>query len=276
MLCSANIARAREDDPELRRLLEGIRALGAKALYPALLSGYAAADGDEGIEKLRLLASALTTMFVRYNVIAGRETTVMESTVYEVAANLRKTKDFDAAVSALAALAPDAEDFVVRFQRATVSRIATARYLLREIEHAKRRTQEVAVEGTDRVHVEHIYPQTPDGDRWPNHAQVINRLGNLTLLGRRLNTSIKNADFDTKKRDGYTGSDILMTQELLSIDSWDTAAIDERQRELSNWVFDIWHFPGEKAPAEPAEAPAGETPVQEDAAALEQLPDAPA
>jgi hypothetical protein len=106
---------------------------------------------------------------------AGRETTVMESTIYEVAANLRKTKDFDAAVAALAALAPDANDFVARSQRASVSRIATARYLLRELEHAKRRTQELSVEGTDRVHVEHIYPQTPDGARWPNHAQMINR-----------------------------------------------------------------------------------------------------
>src|SRR6266540_3044141 len=202
-----DIVRAREDDPELRRLLEGIRALGAKALYPALLSGYAAED-EGGKEKLRLLASALVALFVRYNVIGGRETTVMETTVYQAAANLRSTKDFGAAVESLAALAPDAEDFINRFQRASVSRVATARYLLREIEHAKRQTQEVAVEGTDRVHVEHIYPQAPDGPKWPNHAQVINRLGNLTLLGKRLNTSIKNADFATKKTEGYAGSDI--------------------------------------------------------------------
>ncbi len=248
-----DIVRAREDDPELRRLLEGIRALGAKALYPALLSGYAVAEGNEGKERLRLLASALTAMFVRYNVIGGRETTVMETTVYEVAANLRKMKDFDAAVTALAALAPDAGDFVARFQRATISRIATARYLLREIEHAKRRTQEVAVEGADRVHVEHIYPQTPDGANWPNHAQIINRLGNMTLLGKRLNTSIKNADFATKKEKGYSDSDIIMTKDLLSVDVWDAAAIDARQRELSTYTFDIWKFPGEVAP--PVEEP---------------------
>jgi Protein of unknown function (DUF1524) len=219
-----------------------------------------------------VLASALTAMFVRYNVIGGRETTVMESTVYEVAAKLRKPKDFDAAVSALADLAPDPEDFVARFQRASVSRIATARYLLREIEHAKRRTQEVAVEGTDRVHVERIYPQTPDGPKWPNHAQVINRLGNLTLLGKRLNTSIKNADFATKKKDGYASSDILMTKELLSLDTWDAAAIDERQRELSGWVFEIWKFPGEAPAPEKAEPEA----TSEDKAELEQLPEVPA
>jgi hypothetical protein len=273
-----DIVRAREDDPELRRLLEGIRALGAKALYPALLSGYGAAGGDgSGKEELRMLTSALTAMFVRYNVIGGRETTIMESAVYTAAAELRKTNDFDAAVMALAALAPDAEDFISRFQRASVSRMATARYLLREIEHAKRRTQEVAVEGTDRVHVEHIYPQTPDGAKWSNHAQIINRIGNLTLLGKRLNTAIKNADFASKQKDGYASSDILMTKELLTLGTWNTTAIDERQRELSEWVFDIWKFPGETPPAKPA-AEAGETAetAEADTAALDELPEVPA
>jgi hypothetical protein len=103
-----DIARARDDDPELRRILEGIRALGAKALYPALLSGYAAAEGDENLEDLRALARALATMFVRYNMIGGRESTVMETRVYAVAAQLRRDKDFGAAMQALAALAPDA------------------------------------------------------------------------------------------------------------------------------------------------------------------------
>lgn len=269
-----DIARAREDDPELRRLLEGIRALGAKALYPALLSGYAAADGDENEENLRRLATALTTMFVRYNVIGNRESTVMESRVYDVAAKLRQDKDFEAAIQELAALASDATDFVSRFSRVSVPRITTARYLLREIEHAMRKTQELSVEGTDRVHVEHIYPQTPAEDRWPNHAAVINRLGNLTLLGKRLNTSVKNADFETKKQKAYSDSDILMTKDLLARDHWDTAGVDDRQKELSRWAFEIWHFPGEAPPpGEPAQAPLQGGPESE--AAPDQLPDVP-
>jgi hypothetical protein len=271
-----DIVRARDDDPEVQRLLEGVRALGAKALYPALLSGYAAAEGDGAKEKLRLLADALTTLFVRYNVIGGRETTIMETTVYQVAANLRATKDFTAAVAALAALSPSADEFVARFQRASVSRIATARYLLREIEHAKRRTQEVAIEGTDRVHVEHIYPQTPDDPKWLNHAQAINRLGNLTLLGKRLNSSIKNAAFASKKRQGYAESEIVMTRELLSRDGWDSTAVDERQAELSRWIFDIWNFLGESPPEQPDAAPVGgESEPTTDAGvmALEELPE---
>jgi Protein of unknown function (DUF1524) len=271
-----DLVRAREEDPELRRQLGAIRALAAKALYPVLLAGYAAAsDEEDGKEKLRVLAKALVTMFVRYNVIGGRETTVMESTAYGIAAELRRSKEFDAAVAALAALAPDAADFVARFQTRSVSRIATARYLLREIEHAKRKTQELEISGTDRVHVEHIYPQTPDGERWPNHAAVVNRLGNLTLLSRRLNTSIKNADFATKKEKGYAGSDILMTQELLALDAWNSAAIDERQSGLSKWIFEIWHFPGETPPPTDGGAVAEAPFAEDDAAALEQLPEVP-
>ena len=42
-----DIVRARDDDEDLQRLLAGIRALGAKALYPLLLSGYATREGDD-------------------------------------------------------------------------------------------------------------------------------------------------------------------------------------------------------------------------------------
>ncbi len=41
-----DIVRARENDADLRRRLEGVRALGAKSLYPLLLSGYVAEDSD--------------------------------------------------------------------------------------------------------------------------------------------------------------------------------------------------------------------------------------
>ena len=272
-----DIARAREDDQDLQAYLAGMRALGAKALYPAMLSGYAAIGEDGDKTKLRELAHALISLFVRYNVIGGRETTVMETTVYKVAAQLRDDKKFDEAVAGLAAIAPDAKDFVERFTRASISRIATSRYLLREIEIAKRRTQEMDVSGTARVHVEHIYPQTPqEGQKWPNHAAVINRLGNHTLLGKRLNTAIKNADFATKKREAYEHSDILMTQELCAYDDWTTETIAQRQEELSTWIMRIWGLPGEEVGKETQEG--GAAAEEESLPAMEdpdQLPEVP-
>ncbi|GAA1154764.1 DUF262 domain-containing protein [Nesterenkonia sandarakina] len=273
-----DLVRGRDSDKGLQRQLEGVRMLGAKVLLPALLSGHASLSEDESKGELQSLTSALTTLFVRHSVIGGRDSTTLESTVYSVAAELRRTGDFGAAVAALRAFAPDAEDFVSRFARASVSRIATARYLLREIEHAKRATSEVAVELADRVHVEHIYPQTPETDaRWSVHAQMINRLGNMTLLGKRLNTSIKNADFSTKKEKGYEASDILLTKELLVHGTWSPAIVEARQKEMSELVFQIWSFPGE-APPSPQASDGPDVPKHDanDAQTLDELPEVPA
>jgi hypothetical protein len=267
-----DIVRAQDSDIEVQRQLQGMRALGAKVLYPAMLSAIQVRDGHA--EGLREFAAALVTTYVRYIVIGGRESTTLETTVFAAAAELRETKNFVEAVAKLRAIAPSAEDFVSRFRRASVSRIATARYLLREIEHAKRSTEEVEVQAPDRVHVEHIYPQTPAADaKWANHAQEVNRLGNLTLLGRRLNTSIKNGSFGVKKATGYVDSDILMTQELLAYPDWNGETIDARQEELSRWAFEIWHFTGEALEVD-KELPPERLPA-DDPQILDELPDVP-
>jgi len=248
-----DIVSARDDDVDLQRRLGAVKELGAKSLYPAVLSAYAAI-GEEASDakdraaqkgQLRTFLDVLIALFVRYNVIGGRETTVMEATVYDVAAKLRHDQDFEAAIAILVLLVPDAQHFVSSFERASINRMTTVRYLLREIEHAKRATGEVAVEAPDKVHIEHIYPQTPSGQKWINHTQVINRLGNLTLLSKRFNTSVKNADFATKKAKAYEPSDIVMTKELCAYTTWDSNAVDTRQTELSAWILAIWGLPGE-------------------------------
>lgn len=264
------IVKARENDNDLRRLLAGVSELGAKVLYPALLSGYSVVGEDGDKSALKDLAQALITLYVRYSVIAKRESTLLESTVFNVAAALRSDSDFDSAIVKLQTLSPDAASFVAGFRRASVSRIATARYLLREIEHAKRVTGEVKVDEPDRVHVEHIYPQKPEAtDRWASHSAYISRIGNLTLLGRSLNTSIKNAGFATKKEKGYDKSDLLLTQELMSVDTWGPEAVDARQIELSSWVLGIWSFPKEETPAVPVEA----APPTAEAGGVDEEPD---
>lgn len=269
-----DIVRAQDPDREQQRSLEAIRAIGAKVLYPAVLSGYGATGEDHSKDNLRELTAALVALFVRYNVVGGRESTTLEAKIFETAAALRKSGDFNAAIESLRELAPTPAEFVSRFQRVSVSRIATARYMLREIEHAKRATQEVTVDAPDRVHVEHIYPQTPaPGEKWPNHSQVINRLGNLTLLGKRLNTAIKNADFATKKEQGYKSSDLLLTKELLPIDIWDVGAIDTRQVELSDWICGIWAFPGEEAGAVEGVPEATAQAATEDLSDLPEVPE---
>jgi hypothetical protein len=91
-------------------------------------------------------------------------------------------------------------------------------------------TTEVTIAGADRVHVEHIYPQNPRPlNRWEEHARYVNRLGNLTLLDKRLNEQIKNSDFPMKKETAYKDSRLEITKVLLSHDSWSKDTVTARQ-----------------------------------------------
>jgi hypothetical protein len=229
----------------LKEFLESLSELGASVAYPLLLAAVDVAGEND--EHVALLARTLVCLFVRYNVIGGRETTVLEGAVYSAAKDLRDNKGFDTTSTRLRDLVPGLREFRRQFEHASVSRPATQRYLLKSIEAQMRLTEEMDVADPSRVHVEHIYPQRPpQAARLLRHAALINRLGNLTLLSRRLNQQIRNSDFKTKKKRAYGTSEILMTRALAELgDEWDANAIDERQRRLASLAVAVWRFPGE-------------------------------
>lgn len=231
-----DIVTASDNDPDLKRSLQAVEMLGAAALLPAILSAYSIED----IDGRKRLLHALVSTFVRHSVIGNLENSKLENVVFDLARQLRRDRDFGTAVRRLAEFAPGDPQFRVGFRTAQLTRRNSARYILRELEHALRITQELAVEGPERVHVEHIYPQTPEnGQRWENHAALVDRLGNLTLLARRLNERIRNATFDQKKPE-YARSDLLLTQRLLGYDAWSPHAISERQEWMADLAEDVW------------------------------------
>jgi hypothetical protein len=127
----------------------------------------------------------------------------------------------------------------------SISHQKSARYILRELELDRRATEEIEVAPPHRVHLEHIYPRSPqEGVLWPRHTQVINRLGNLTLLSRRLNQQIKNGPFVAKKT-AYAASELLLTRVLSDLSDWNAEAIDTRQAELAERAVEIWRLTGE-------------------------------
>ena len=247
-----DLVHARDDDEDVQRLLGDIKQLNARMLYPALLSGkMIVLDGNSADEPELTgffeFVSALLTIFVRHSVVGKRDASELEGVVYSVAVDLRKNKRFDEAVATLRKASPSSQQFQDDFAKVAFKLNGRARYILRELEHAKRKTQEVAVEIPSRIHVEHIYPKTPlQGREFPNHEDVVYRLGNLTLLGKGINVAIKNSSFE-EKRLKYKDSDILMTRELLKWDTWTASSIEERQRQLAELAVDIWKFPSRDA-----------------------------
>jgi hypothetical protein len=125
--------------------------------------------------------------------------------------------------------------------------------------------------GGQRVHrggyaIEHVLPR-----RWQSHwplregttasdrDSVMNLLGNLTLLTRRLNAKVSNGPWDgaTGKAAALKAHDVLMLNRKLlgsAGSGWDEELIRARTTELVKHVLDIWPVPvGHVSPSAPAE-----------------------
>ncbi|QUM73669.1 DUF262 domain-containing protein [Sphingopyxis granuli] len=233
-----NLRGGEYDNEEIAEILGDIRGLGAGAaiLYPAMLSIFETLEPDQILVAL----TALLNLYVRDGIIGGIENSILENKFHRAARNLRDSKSAVAFCAEIAVGALTDDEVRGRFQRLSLSNQGQRRYILYSIEMAKRGTGELAVNAPSKVHVEHIYPQTPQaGARWANHDRVINRIGNLSLLDKRINAAIKNGGFAAKKPH-YSASEILMTQELVGLDDWNEDRIAVRQEAFSHLVSDIW------------------------------------
>jgi Protein of unknown function (DUF1524) len=232
------IVTADDDDPEIQRQLKGISLLGANAVLPATLSAFIVGNKNQQKELLK----ALVTLYIRHTIVGGLENAKLEQLVFRIAREVRNTRDFDAAIAAIRSFAPSDEEFLRNLRTVRIPRSGAARFILREIEMAKRPPEsEVSVEDVPLVNLEHIYPKNPSFGLLPNHEEVVDRLGNLTLLRQRLNTAAKSGAFATKKA-FYRSSDLLITNELCALENWTIVEIQARQDAFAEIAARIWRF----------------------------------
>ena len=122
------------------------------------------------------------------------------------------------------------------------------------------------------VELEHILPQSPPDnnafDRPEHYGLYVKKLGNLTLLEKTINSSIRNLPY-SRKCQGYRQSSFLLTKSLVErpqvgVDTrlnraveglkqfteWNTRAIDERQKMLLQLARAIWSIPEPDSEAE--------------------------
>lgn len=227
-------------DEDISTLMTSIVALGAKVLYPPILSVLESRVDNESIKKFLWY---FLVAYVRHSLICKRENSLLENLMYSLAKRLRESTDDEQMFTDISEFSPNDDTFRDSFCTVSIPRRASARYLLTEIETFKRSTEELNVAAPSKVHVEHIYPQTPTADaRLANHASMVNRLGNLTLLSARLNTSIKNGPYEAKKV-RYKESELLITKSLeADYVGWGQEEIINRQQELATIALSIWQF----------------------------------
>jgi len=102
---------------------------------------------------------------------------------------------------------------------------------------------------THECTLEHIYPVSPAPDEWggeDNQNQMeeyLWHLGNLTMLGERLNAKVKNQEFGTKKVYYAKRSELVMARQIAKDHSkWDVDEIKKRAKKLVKMTNDIWDF----------------------------------
>jgi hypothetical protein len=226
------------DTEEASDILSAINTIGAGAtiLYPSILSIFESLVSEE----INTALSALLTIYTRDGIIGGIENSVLENKFHKAARNLRVHKSLTEFCAELAEGALADDEVRTRFNRLSVTQNGPRRYLLYRIEMAKRGTEELRINPPSKVHVEHIYPQTPlAGQRWATHDRFINRMGNLSLLDKRINSGIRNGGFAAKKPH-YAKSEIMMTNELNALEDWTEERIAVRQDSFAAMVPALW------------------------------------
>jgi hypothetical protein len=124
------------------------------------------------------------------------------------------------------------------------------------------KTEKVKVELN--LTIEHLLPQEWE-EHWPLVVKVdtaealeqarkrrkesIHKLGNLTLLTRRLNPSVSNGAW-TKKRPQILKDSVLMLNHAFQgkeAEVWNEDSIDQRAKDLFEIAIKIWPHPGKLA-----------------------------
>lgn len=103
--------------------------------------------------------------------------------------------------------------------------------------------------------IEHLMPVGWRREDWPlpdgvdaelaTHQRntLIHTIGNLTLATQRLNSSMSNASWGSKREELRDHSVLLLNNELTSQSSWDEEAIRLRSRRLAEIVCKVWPGP---------------------------------
>lgn len=109
-----------------------------------------------------------------------------------------------------------------------------------------------------KLEVEHVMPRA-----WKTHWSLgdeateeesefrethINRLGNLTLVSGRLNGSMSNGAWPTKRKALDEHSILMLNKQLAATEAWDESAIDERGNDLAEQLVGLWPGPQEYMP----------------------------
>ncbi len=212
--------------------------------FPVLLSAHKCLD-KASFAKVAKLTVALA---VRYKVLANLNPYTLESTFYATARLIRELKGQGKTSAFIANHVQDAytkidpaDKNIIDASSEVFLKKGEAQYILRIVENKLHSS--TAEHSVDQVNLEHIFPEGA-GNEWANADELQGfewHLGNLTILGEKLNNKAANHGFDTKVNNYYSRSNVEMTKQIVANYAvWDQTAIMSRSKELVTLAVTLW------------------------------------
>ncbi len=225
---------------DVRDALYAYRRFGLEASMPVLLAAFEKWDVKDAARLLNKVAA----WSVR-GLFAGRlGGGVADETYGETARAISNgsAKNQPDVRAHLDRLMPTDDEFRAAFASYGDISSSRAKYLLAMLEKADDRRMhrpEKPIEWYSRsITIEHIWPESRT-DAGSDESAIVNTLGNLALLEKRLNHSAGSKPFE-EKRPIYRESSFELTRKLALKRTWKARSIATRTRELAELACSTW------------------------------------
>jgi hypothetical protein len=220
-----------------------VNSLRIDRIRPLLLSILANFNRKETELAFRLCVS----WTVRFLIVGGIGSGTIEQ-FYAAAAKRIRNGDIPDPAALAAEMkkhVPTNEVFKEAFSDASVTRGWLARYYLRCLEGQHRGESNPALavdDNPEEIDLEHIIPKKPS-KKWnlteDQKKLLVNRIGNLALLEKKFNSTLKSDGFGDK-RTAYSKSSQTLIQAVAKEDAWGAEEIDNRQKRLAELAIKTW------------------------------------
>jgi hypothetical protein len=238
--------------PDSQGHVHELRLFRVRQPMPALFAAWERWGRADFVRLLKLIG----VFSFRYTIVSGLNPNDLEPLYHELARGILSgaINGPAAAFGVLQRLYPSDEKFTSDFAELTLrtsgQSAKLARYVLCRIESQASGVNRDWL--TDPATIEHVLPENPRQD-WEaaipldRQAQAAYRVGNLTLLEKRLNRDAGNQRFE-HKLPLYAQSAYRMTLAIHehAPPEWTVAAIDERQRQMAKRAVATWRTGFEK------------------------------
>jgi len=229
---------------KVKPYLKELKLFQIKQTNSLLLAGFRNLDSRSFIKLVKICS----IISFRYNIIGGLNPNEQEDVYNKIANKISSTKEFP--VKDFQSIYVTDDSFKQYFSTKTFKRTnrnhKIVKYVFSKLEYYLY-NNEINSE-SDIYTIEHILPESAD-ENWGSFSneeidRSIFRLGNLTLLEKRLNKDAGVLAFNEKKK-FFKDSNSKLTNAIVGhYDIWTESKISQRQNELAKAAKSIWTIQG--------------------------------